>query len=214
MRPKKFRPGCRPLETRAGLCSLVLKILLLPGRRKITLPTKRLPRPSDFVLHQEFRNRPRLASLGSSAHTRPDRPNFVPRHLLCCDSPATNSRPLSRSTRRPLRPRCTTAVPALFSDILTRRSRRSEWGTSTTCGRTAAFVHAAQPDNPDFGTLVDAIRSADRDGTTGGKCNRVSFEHRAWRFIIATPSIRRIQITAGGNFSQAEVGHCSLAPKA
>src|SRR5436309_3217310 len=43
--------------------------------------------------------------------------------------------------------------------------------------------------------LADALQLADRAGTSGGKCNRVSFGHRAWRIIIATPYIRRAQIS-------------------
>jgi hypothetical protein len=44
-----------------------------------------------------------------------------------------------------------------------------------------AFSSGERSHNPDFGKLVDGIRFVDRDGTNGGKCNRVSFGHQAWR---------------------------------
>ena len=43
--------------------------------------------------------------------------------------------------------------------------------------------------NPADHTLVDAIQLVGRVETIGGKHNRVSLEHQAWRPIIATPLI-------------------------
>src|SRR6059036_3092274 len=43
--------------------------------------------------------------------------------------------------------------------------------------------------NPADHTLVDAIPLVGRVETIGGKHNRVSLEHQAWRPIIATPVI-------------------------
>ena len=43
--------------------------------------------------------------------------------------------------------------------------------------------------NPADHTLVDAIQLVGSVETIGGKHNRVSLEHQAWRPMIATPSI-------------------------
>ena len=54
----------------------------------------------------------------------------------------------------------------------------------------------------------DAIRFVDRGGTTGDKCNRVSFGLRAWWPIITTP-LNKVEFksASGGHFSRAKVGH-------
>ena len=50
--------------------------------------------------------------------------------------------------------------------------------------------------NPADHTLVDAIQLAGRVETIGGKHNRVSLEHQAWRPMIATLIIEgRIQFS-------------------
>ena len=55
------------------------------------------------------------------------------------------------------------------------------------CAILSVSSSAVRPGSPVSCKLAVAVPLGDQDGTSSGKCSRVSFVRRAWRFIITTP---------------------------